>query len=283
MPQVPFTAFYLGPLAVYPASSGLQDPITGAPERGGNFAVGNYCDLSEKDALVWNAQYNPPLPFYEGRYRIVKLNPTSIAGYTGYGKPAGWAQGSTVQQVSLSAAGFNYTPGTYIVSSTTSGGTAKATAQVVIGGANNGIISATLLYGGAGFTSVPTFGLTELTGGTGASLLAQMAESPNVVQTYDSSAIAIAQPRGIQLATATAAQITAGAYVIIQESGISNVLVTTATNTAAGAYAAATVGAVVTTTTPATAFPVGYLGTTLDLSAANTLVRVALELAQQAG
>jgi hypothetical protein len=283
MPQVPFTSFYLGPLAVYPTFSGLQDPITGAPERGGNFTLGNYCDLSEKDAQVWNSQYNPPIPLHQGRYRIVQINSTAVAGYTGFGRPVAWALGQTVQQVSISAAGFNYTPGTYTVTSTASGGTAKATAQVVIGGANNGIIAATLLFGGAGFTSVPTFGLTELTGGTGASLLAQNLETANLVQGYDSSAIALAQPRGVFLSAATAAQVTAGAYVIIQECGIAPVLVNVATATASGAYAAATIGGVVTTTTPATAFPVGYLGTTLDLAAANTLIRVSLDLAIEQG
>src|SRR5271170_3313386 len=209
MAQVPFTSFYLGPLAVYPTSSGLQDPITGAPERGGNFQAGNYCDLSEKDAQVWNQTYSPILPLYEGRYRIVKLSPTSLSGYTGFGKPVTWALGTTVQQVSLSRPGYNYTPGTYICSSTTSGGTAVATAQVVVG-AGGGIISATLLFGGAGFTSVPTFSLSELLNGTNGSVLAQMTETVNAVNTYDSSAIALAQPRGVQLALATAAQITAG-------------------------------------------------------------------------
>ena len=282
MPQVPFTAFYLGPLAVYPANTGLIDPITGSPERGGNFYVGNYADLSQADANVWNSQYSPVEPLYAGRYRIVKLNTTCPANVTGFGLPVAWAQGSSVQQVALSAAGTGGTAGTYIASSTTSGGTAKATAQIVVG-ASGGIISATLLYGGAGFTSVPTFGLSEVTGLSAGSVLAQMLESANLVQTYDSSAIAIAQPRGIQLTSATTAQIAAGAYVIIQEAGISNVKVSVATSATAGAYAAATVNAQVTTTAPATAFPIGFLGTTLDLAAANTFCRVALDLAQVGG
>lgn len=282
MPQVPFTSFYLGPLAVYPANTGLVDPITGSPERGGNFYVGNYADLSQADAQVWNSQYNPPEPLYAGRYRIVKLNTTSVANVTGFGFPVAWALGMAVQQVAIANPGFGGIANTYICSSTTSGGTAKATAQVVVG-ASGGIISATLLFGGAGFTSVPTFPLTELGGIGGASLLAQMLESPNLVQPYDSSAIAIAQPRGIQLTSATAAQIAAGAYVIIQESGIANVRVTVPTATASGAYAAATVNAQVTTTTAATAFPVGFLGTTLDIAAATAYCRVALDLAHLDG
>ena len=277
MPQVPFTAFYLGPLAVYPTATGLQDPITGASQKGGNFNLGDYCDLTEKDAQVWNSTYSPTLPLHEGRYRIVKVNTNAVSGYTGFGRPAAWAQGSTVQQVTLSASGFNYTPGTYTCVSTTSGGTTKATAQVVVG-SSGGIISATLLNPGVGFTSVPTFGLTEVLGGTGGSVLAQMLESSNIVQGYDSSAIALAQPRGVFLASATSTQVTAGAYMIIQELGIAPVLVVTATNTAIGAYAAATLGGIVTTTTASTSLPVGYLCTTLDLAAANTLIRVALEL-----
>lgn len=278
MPQVPFTAFYLGPFAVYPTSTGLQDPITGAREKGGNFALGNYCDLSEADALVWNQTYSPAVPLASGRYRIVKFAPTSTAAFTGFGKPCGWALGTQVQQVVVSATGYGYTPGTYTVSSTTSGGTQKATAQVVVG-ASGGVISATLLNPGVGFTSVPTFGLTELgTPGNGASVLAQMTESANVVNTLDSTAVAESLVRGIQLTSITAAQITAGAYVIIQEEGIANVLVTTATGTAAGSFAAGVNGGNVTTTNAGTSPPIGFLGITLDLAAANTTVRTVLNL-----
>jgi hypothetical protein len=272
MPQVPFTSFYLGPTAVYPTTSGLQDPITGAPQKGGNFQVGDYCDLSEADAQVWNAQYGTSL--HQGRYRIVRLAAAATAANTGLGKPVGFGLGTQVAQVALSAAGSGYTNGTFTCVSTASGGTVKATAQVVVSG--GAIISAVLLNPGSGFTSVPTFSLSELTGGTGGSILAQMVDSANFVCTFDAGAIQLSDVRGVFLGAVTSAQVTAGAYVIIQELGIAPVLVTTATNTAAGCAAAATTGAAVTTTPAGTAIPVGFFGYTLDLAAASTLVRVAL-------
>lgn len=273
MPQVPFTAFYLGPLAVYPTSTGLQDPITGAPQKGGNFNQGDYCDLSEADANSWAAQYGTNL--HQGRYRIVRLTAAATAANTGLGKPVASGRGTVVEQVALAAAGTSATTdGTYTVASTTSGGTLKATAQVVVSG--GAIISAALTNGGAGFTSVPTFGLTEIAGLSGGSVLAQMRSTANAVCTFDAGAAQLSDVRGVFLAAVTAAQITAGAYIIIQELGVAPVLVTTATNTAAGAAVAATTGAVVTSTTPATATPVGFFGYTLDLTAASTLVRVDL-------
>jgi hypothetical protein len=85
------------------------------------------------------------------------------------------------------------------------------------------------------------------------------------------------------LGSVTSAQVSAGAYVIIQEAGIAPVLVTAATNTASGCAMAATTGGAVTTTTAATAVPVGFFGYTLDLAAASTLVRGALRCAIMQG
>lgn len=281
MPQVPFTSFYLGPVAVYTSPTGLTDPITGLSEKGGNFNLGDYCDVTEKDAMVWNATYAPATPLHQGRYRIVKLATAATYSNVGLGKPVGFALGTTVQQVSLSAAGSGYTNGTFTCMSSTSGGTTKATAQVVVSGGV--VISATLLNPGSGFTSVPTFGLTELTGGTAASILAQMTTEANVVCSFDSGALQLSDVRGVFLCSVTAAQVSAGAYLVIQEAGIAPVLVGTATNTASGCAMAATTGAVVTTTTAATSVPVGFFGYTLDLAAASTLVRGALRCAIMQG
>ena len=276
MAQVPFSSFYLGPTAVYTSPTGLQDSLTGAAQKGGNFALGNYCDLTEAEAKQWNAQYGTTL--HQGRYRIVQLSTAATTGNTGLGKPVAFGLGTTVQQVALSAAGTSATTdGTYTCASSTSGGTAKATALVVVSG--GAIISAVLVNPGAGFTSVPTFGLTEIAGLSGGSILAQMTESANLVCTFDAAARQLSDVRGVFLCTVTAAQIAAGAYVIIQELGIAPVYVSTATNTAAGCAVAATSAGAVTTTTAATAIPVGFFGYTLDLAAASTLVRVALRCA----
>jgi hypothetical protein len=276
MAKVDFTSFYLGPVAVYTSPTGLTDPITGLSEKGGNFAVGNYCDVTETEAKQWNVAYGTNL--HQGRYRIVKLSTVATTGNTGLGKPLGWGLGTTVAQVAISVAGTSATSdGTYTVASTVSGGSAKATAQVVVSGGV--MISAKLLNSGAGFTSVPTFGLTEIAGLVGSpSLLAQMDDSSNFVTTFDSSAISLYLVRGISLCTVTAAQITAGAYIVIQELGIAPVYVTTATATAPGANCAAATAAAVTTTTPTTSVVIASFGYTLDTVAAATTVRCVLTL-----
>jgi hypothetical protein len=104
-----------------------------------------------------------------------------------------------------------------------------------------------------------------------------------VVCSFDSGAIQLSDVRGVFLCSVTSAQVSAGAYVIIQEAGIAPVLVTTVTNTASGCAMAATTGGAVTTTTAATSVPVGFFGYTLDLAAASTLVRGALRCAIMQG
>ena len=274
MSQVPFTSFYLGPVAVYTSPTGLQDPITGLSEKGGNFNVGDYCDVTEAEAQQWNAAYGTLL--HQGRYRIVKLSTAATTGNTGLGKPLGWALGNTVAQVAISVAGSGATSdGTYTVTSTASGGSVKATAQVVVSGGI--MISAKLLNPGFGFTSVPTFGLTEIAGlAGGASLLAQMFESANIVTTFDSSEVGLDAVRGICLFTVTTAQISAGAYIVIQELGIAPLYVTTATSGTAGNTAWCATAAAVTVNTPA--WYIGTVGTVLDLAVGSTYCRVLLKL-----
>ena len=153
------------------------------------------------------------------------------------------------------------------------------------------IISAQLSFPGANMRTTPVFTLSEIPGytGTGSAtgpLVAQMAWSPNVVTSFDSTspnAPTLSSPRGVFLTTVTAAQILANAWVVIQELGVAPVLVT------AGA-AVSTPGASITatsatTTSAAAAAPgVGFLGYSLDaVPAVNTIVRVDLALPTRQG
>jgi hypothetical protein len=283
MAQVPYQSFYLGPFAVYTSPTGMTDPITGVPYLGGSLHAGDYCDLTREEAAQWNQRFGSNL--FPGRYRFVAISPRATNTNIGFGKPAGYGLAQSVGQVVLSAAGSGATTdGTYTITSSTSGGTAATALATVSGGA---ITAVQLVYPGANFTSVPTFGLTEIAGLSGGSVLAQMANSPNFVSSFDSSSCQLTTVRGVWITKSiTAAQITAGAYGVIQEEGIANILVTTATNTAAGCYAAATSPsntATVTTTTAATAVPVGYFADTIDVAAASTIVRGILQLPVQQG
>lgn len=288
MAQVPYTSFYNGPFAVYNSPSGMISQVTGIPYLGDTLHEGDYCDLSAKEAANWNTQYGSNL--FPGRYRFVMLSPNAVAADLAFGAPIGFGLGTTVAQAIVSAAGSGYTitatgasSGTVSISSSTSGGTAVATANLTLSG--GAITGAQLTYPGAGFTSVPTFTLSSvLSSGSTGSVLARMFASPNFVSSFDSStANQISVPRGVILCAPTSAQISAGAWVVIQEQGIANVLVTTATATASGSVATAASGGAVTTTTSATAPVAGFLGYTIDLAAASTITRVLLGLPVQQG
>lgn len=280
MAQVPAQSFYLGPFAVYTSATGLTDPITGFPELGGTLHEGDYVDLMQAEAQQWNILYGSNLS--AGRYRFVRVSPNATYSNFGFGYPVGWGIPTTVGQVIVSSAGSGGTAGTYVCSSSAAGGTTKATASVVIN-ASGGIASAQLLNPGAGFTSVPTFSLSEITGWSGGSLLAQMAISPNFISSFDSSSIALSDVRGVALCTLTAAQITAGAWIVIQESGIAPLYVTTATSATVGAVAASATAAAVTTTVNTGAPVNGFIGYMADLPAASTVSRVILRLPLQQG
>lgn len=275
MAKTLYNVAYLGLLAVYTSPTGLTDIRTGLPELGGGMNEGDYFDLTASEA----ANY-PGL--FTGRYRLVRVAAASTAASIFKGAPAGIAKPTTVGLVAVAAVGTGMTPGTYPVSSSASGGTVLAVAQVVVGAAGT-ITSASLIQAGAGFTSTPTFTLTAL-GGSGGSVLAQMTVSENVVGSFDATASisVVNAPRGVFLAPISAAQITAGAYVFIQEQGIASVLVSTATVATIGAIAAAGTGGTVTTTTSAT-YVTAALGQLVDAAIAGMLSRVELNLPLRQG
>jgi hypothetical protein len=281
MAQTLAQSFYLGPFAVYTSPSGMTDPITGVPYLGGTLHEGDYVDLTREEAAQWNVRFGSNLN--TGRYRLVRLSTRATAANIGFGFPVGWGAPTTVGQVALAAAGSGATTdGTYTISSTTSGGTAKATALATVSG---GVITAVqLTFGGAGFTSVPTFGLTEIAGLSAGSVLAQMSVSPNFISSLDATAIDVTDVRGIALTTITAAQITANAWIVIQELGVAPLFVTTANATAGpGNQATAANNGVVSTASAGTGTNIGYIGQTLDTPAASTLVRVDLALPVRQG
>ena len=65
MAQVPFTSFYLGPFGVYTSPTGMASPTTGTPYLGGTLHSGDYCDLTDAEAAIWNVQFGAKL--YPGR------------------------------------------------------------------------------------------------------------------------------------------------------------------------------------------------------------------------
>lgn len=281
MPRVPFTAFLQGPAAVYTSSTGQSDPRTGTPYLGTDLIQGNFADLSNADAQVWNRQYGTKL--YGGRYRFVALDVGSTAANLDVGRPVGWMLGTSVQNATVTAAGSGYTAGTYTLQSSASGSQVAATIQVVIGSAgtltNAGV---SVVNGGSGFTAntVPSVSTSTLPGGSSGTIALQLQANGDIVSSFDSNALSTSSlVRGLCITPAaniTSAIITAGAWIVIQESGIGSALVTTATGTAAGIQAIAITAGAVTTRTAA--YSDVEIGTTLDLAAVGDIVRVQMSI-----
>lgn len=289
MPQVPGSAFaVVGPWTVYTSPSGAASPITGIPYPGGVLAEGNYVDVTAADIADYQVLYGNKL--YPGRYRFVRVSPNATTGNIAYGKPCGWGLGTSIANAIVAAAGSGYTiaatgaaNGTVNITSSAAGGTAATASLVLVGGV---ITSVQVTYPGANMTSVPTFSLSELTGGTGGSVLAEQNNSPNFVSSIDASSVGLT-PRGIWLTPITAAQITGFAWVWIQEAGIAPLLPTTASSVAAGsiAYVSATAAAVTVVATGSVTAPqlATEIGTTMDISNAGAISRVILDLSIQQG
>jgi len=276
MAQVPYTSFYNGPFAVYTSPTGMASLITGTPYLGGTLHAGDYCDLTMAEAAAWNIQYGAKLS--AGRYRLVRVSTGSTYSTIKYGFPVGWGTPTSLSQVAITAVGTGSGSGTVLCSSTASGGTA-ATANVTV--AAGVITGVQLVYAGAGFTSVPTFALTEIaTAGitTSGTIAAQMDVTPNLVGSFDTTgSVAISAVRGIAIVSSiTAAQIAAGAWIVIQESGIAPVYVTTATSSTIGNFLWSATAGAVTSNTPA--WYIATLGWALDTITATETVRCCLTL-----
>lgn len=286
MAQVPFQALWLGPYAVYTSPTGMSSPITGTPYLGNALHDGDYVDLKADEAARWNVLYGNKL--YPGRYRLVQVSPNATAANFGFGYPVGYGLGTYIDNAIIAAGGSGYvitatgaTSGTVSISSSTSGGTAAVVSLTIVAGV---LTAAQVTFPGAGFTSVPTFTLSSvLSTGTGGSLVAQAHTSPNFISSFDSSSANLSDVRGIALTTLTSAQVTAGAWIVIQELGDAPLYVTTATATASGSVATSATAAAVTTTTSATAPVAGFIGYTIDIAAATSLTRVRLRLPVEQG
>jgi hypothetical protein len=281
MPQVPFQALNLGPYAVYTSPTGMSSPWTGIPYEGGNQHSDNYVDLSADEAAIWNVSFGNKL--YPGRYRLVQVSPNAVYTNFGFGYPVGYGLGTFIDNAIVAAGGSGYvitatgaTSGTVSINSSAAGGTAATVSLTIVAGV---LTAAQVTFRGANMTSVPTFTLSSvLSTGTGGSLVAQQHSSPGFISSFDSTSQNLVDVRGIALTTLTAAQITAGAWIVIQELGDAPLYVTTATATASGSAATAATAAAVTTTTSATAAVGGFIGYTIDIAAATSLTRVRLRL-----
>ena len=203
--------------------SGQTDNMTGYPYEGGGLNLGDYFDLTNEEAAT--ASYTTNGLLYSGRYRYVQVDSGATAANVKTGTVGYMRLGSTVKSVVVLTQGSGQTVGTYQIASTGGGGTG-AIIQVVVASATS--ITASVVSGGYGYTSVPTF--TLATGGTVGTVVAQLSSTPNIVTSADVATNAV---RPVVFLNS----ITPGNYGFIQELGTATVLATVSQTQAANQFA----------------------------------------------
>ena len=259
--------------ANFQSPSGLADQRTGQPIFAGGLNLGDYFDMTEAQA---NALSNTAVGLcHAGRYRMVQVAAAATAANVKVGTAVGYAPGSSVQAITLLTAGSGQTPGTYNITGSGGSPTTSAVIQVVVTAAGTVTAPPTVITPGQGYgVTQPTF--TVAAGGTPATLGVQMNLNLDIVTSYDASALGGASSvlvRGVFLNS-----ITPGNYGFIQEAGLATILVGTATQTTAGSFAFPTgagAGVFTTSTAGGGAANTGFL---VDVSAANALARINMNL-----
>ena len=255
--------------ANFTSPTGMTDAATGQPEYGGGLNVGDYIDYTSDQARI--ASYTTNGILYSGRYRFVQVDSGATAANVKVGTVGYMRAGSTVKTVVVLTQGSGQTPGTYLIGSTGGGGTG-AVIQVVVSSAT--AITATVVSGGSGYTSVPTF--TLATGGTPGTVAAQLDSTPNVVTSFDVAVTANTVVRPVVFLNS----ITPGNYGFIQENGIATVLANaTLTSATANAWVnAKTSGAGTVDTTASSGSPIGStIGQAIDMPYASVLFKCLLD------
>ncbi len=260
----------------FTSPTGLSDAYNGQQIAAGGLNIGAYFDATNEEAA--NASYGVNGRLYAGRYRLVQVDSSATAanvktGTVGYLATGGLS--GTVRTVVITNAGTGATAGAYTIAATVGiGGGSGAVISVTVNAA--GLITAvSVLNGGFGYTSVPSFSLTA-TGTTGGVVAAQMSASPNNVTSYDQAvptALSGVPVRPVVFLNA----ITPGNYGFIQELGTATVLGNaTQAQTAPGSFCNANTGGTITTTA-ASGSPIGStIGVAIDAPQASNLFKVQL-------
>jgi hypothetical protein len=246
--------------ANFTSPTGLTDGATGQPVAAGGLNLGEYFDATNQDAA--NASYNTNGILYGGRYRLVQVDSGATAANVRTGTIGYLRQGGTgaVKSAVIAVAGTGATYGTYTIAATAgTGGGSGAVIQVVVG-TNGFIIGVSVLNGGYGYSSAPTFSLTG-TNTTGGVIIGQLDTGVNIVTSADQTISAV--PTAIPVRPVVFLNsVTPGNYGFIQELGVATVVNAAATTQVAGQFAN------VTTTTGVMAAS----GTTLGLGTIGNVI-----------
>jgi hypothetical protein len=277
MPKQPIIPIWGGlNTANSPSATGLLDPVTNQQYNTGGLNRGDYFDLTEQEA---NTLSNTTVGLcHAGRYRYVQLDSGATVAYVKTGLVGYIRAGTFVQSVAITSAGSGQTQGVYTVAATVgSGGGAGAVIQVVVGSAGT-VTSATVLNGGFGYISVPTF--TLVTGGSVGTVAAQLNSTPNTVTSEDQVGTTGIAVRPVVFLNALN-NWAPGNYAFIQELGLATVLGNAtigAGNSPGGFVNVASSGAGTVNTTAASGSPIGStIGVAIDTPLASNLFKIYMQ------
>jgi hypothetical protein len=263
------------------SSTGLSDPVTGQQYNTGGLQSGDYFDLTEKEANQLSVTATGVC--HQGRYRYVLVDSGATASNVKTGTVGFLRAGTTVASAVTINAGSGMTTGTYSVAANVgSGGGVGAVIQVIV--ASGAVVgNPTVLQGGTGYVSAPSFstGLVAL-GGSGVSITAQLNSTPNVVTSTDialsaaSTAAAVGPIRPVVFLNA----ITPGNYGFVQELGTATVLAGSTNSQTAGQFAIVTSssgnGTMAASATTFTIYTIGQVLDPLTSPLANTPFKISM-------
>lgn len=255
------------------SSTGLIDPVTNQQYNTGGLEVGDYFDLTEKEANQLSVSATGTC--HTGRYRYVLVDSGATAANVKTGTVGYLRAGSIVSSVQTITAGSGQTAGTYVVNATVgSGGGTGAVIQVIVGAGGTITGNPTVLNGGFGYVSAPTFSLAAL-GGTPGTLAVELNSSTNVVTSTDQVGTTGVPVRPVVFLNS----ITPGNFGFIQELGLATVLANAAvaTTTLPAYVNAVTTNSGTVTCTAGSGSPIGStIGLAVDPPANGVLFKAYL-------
>ena len=261
--------------ANFTSPSGLTDAYTGQQINAGGLNLGAYFDVTNQEAAL--ASYATNGILYAGRYRLVQVDSGATAANVKTGTVgfihAGGTSGS-VKTVVITNVGSGATAGTYTVAATAGSGSGSGAVIQVVVGSGGTITAATVLNGGFGYNSVPSFSLTA-TNTTNGAVAGQLDTSPNIVTSADQIGVTALAVRPVVFLNS----ITPGNYGFIQELGTATVLNPVSTTQTAGNFAITngTNGVMAASATTLTYLGIGtVIDTVVNTAPANTPFKIQL-------
>ena len=252
--------------ANFTSPTGLTDVRTGQPFQAGGLGLGDFFDATNQEAF--QASYTTNGTLFSGRYRLVQVDSGATAANVKTGTVGYLRAGTYVQSVVITTAGTGATAGTYSIAATAgSGGGSGAVIQVVVGSTGT-ITYASVVQGGYGYISAPSFSLT-ITGTSGGVVAAQLNTTPNLVTSSDIAALTFTAVRPVVFLNS----ITPGNYGFVQELGTATVLASGAITPNAFVAVATGTGTVATSAT----FTVLTIGQAIDVGTSGNTLKVLLD------